>query len=93
MIDEVNTYDIVIPRISEYVEPLHAVYSKNCLPVISSMIQQNNLKIYQLLDKVKTRFITEEEIDRFDPQHLSIFNINTREAFDRVLDLIEKDSA
>lgn len=90
MIDEVNIFDIVVPRIGQYVEPLHAIYSKNCMPIISDMIEKNNLKIYELLNRVNTRYISDEEIDRFDPQHMSIFNINTREAFDMALVLMKR---
>ena len=59
------------------VEPLHAVYSKNCLAPAESLLKQGNLSVYQLFPLVKVRYVEAEEIDRFDPQHLSFFNINT----------------
>jgi molybdopterin-guanine dinucleotide biosynthesis protein A len=70
-------YDVVIPRFNGMVEPLHAVYSKNCLDAIEHMIEQDNLSVYRLLSLVKVRYVENDEIDRFDPRHLSFFNINT----------------
>jgi molybdopterin-guanine dinucleotide biosynthesis protein A len=58
---------------------LFAVYSKNCLPVISDHLQKNDLKIRKIFEKLKVQIIREEQIDDVDPQHLSFFNINTEE--------------
>ena len=69
--------DLVVPRLGNMVEPLHAVYSKNCLAPAESLLKQGNLSVYQLFPLVKVRYVEAEEIDRFDPQHLSFFNINT----------------
>ena len=71
-------FDVVIPRTGNMVEPLHAVYSKGCLAPIENMIKQDNLSIHKLLGMVKIRYVEAEEIDKFDPEHLSFFNINTK---------------
>ncbi len=68
---------MVAPRVGDYVEPLHAVYTKSCLTPIESMIKQDNLSVHKLLQSVKVRYVETEEINRFDPAHLSFFNINT----------------
>jgi molybdenum cofactor guanylyltransferase len=70
--------DVVVPRIVDKVEPLCAVYSRNCLPAIESLLQQQELRITRLFDIISTRYIEEHEIDVFDPQHLSFFNTNSR---------------
>ncbi len=70
-------FDVVVPRIGSMVEPLHAIYSKRCLPAMQRMLEENNLSVAQLLSMVKTRYVEADEIDRFDPLHLSFFNINT----------------
>lgn len=71
-------FDMVVPRVGNLVEPLHAVYSKSCLATIEYMIKQGNLSVADLLCLVKVRYVEAEEIDRFDPEHLSFFNINTK---------------
>ena len=83
MIDLSPDFDVVMPRIGELKEPLHAVYTKNCLLPMESLLKQGNLKIADFLDSVRVRYVEKDEIDRFDPEHLSFFNINTRDDLER----------
>lgn len=84
-------FDIVIPKLKGYLEPLHAVYSKNCIPHMEALIKQGDLKITNFFPQVKVRYVEEEEIARFDPQLLSFFNINTFEDLEKAKRLIEGD--
>ena len=77
MIELSANFDLVIPRVGNFVEPLHAVYTKSCLVPIEYMIKQGKLSILDLLRLVKVRYLESKEIDKFDPKHLSFFNINT----------------
>lgn len=86
-------FDVVIPRVGRLVEPLHAVYSKNCLAPIQAMLEKNNLKIGDLLDVVKVRYVGEVEMERFDPERLSFFNINSEADLERARSLLEKERA
>ena len=70
-------FDLVVPRLGDLVEPLHAVYSKGCLAPLECMLEQSNLQIIELFSLVRVRYVEAEEINRFDPEHLSFFNINT----------------
>jgi len=79
MIEKADGYDFVLPRVNGLFEPLHAVYSKNCIAPIKSILKQGKKVIIELFNYVKVRYIETEEVDRFDPKHLSFFNINTRE--------------
>ena len=71
-------FDLVIPRLGNFVEPLHAVYSRRCLESIEVLIQQDNLSMLRLLPLVRTRYIEAEDIRSFDPHRLSFFNVNTK---------------
>jgi molybdopterin-guanine dinucleotide biosynthesis protein A len=77
MIEISAGFDVVIPRLGNMVEPLHAVYSKSCLAPIEELLKQDNLRVSELLNLVRVRHVEAEEIDRFDPKHLSFFNVNT----------------
>ncbi len=83
MIEASDGFDFILPRVGKWFEPLHAVYSKNCVPAIKSLFDQGKRVIVELFDYVKVRYIEEEEINRFDPDHISFFNINTKEDLDR----------
>lgn len=75
-------FDVVVPRIGERIEPLCAIYSKNCLVPIHKLLERNELRISELFSVVRTRYVEENEINRLDPEHLSFFNINTQTDLD-----------
>jgi molybdopterin-guanine dinucleotide biosynthesis protein A len=72
-------FDIVLPRIGDKIEPLCAVYSRNCLVPIQNLLEENERQIRKLFDMVRVRYVEEDEINRFDPEHLSFFNINSQD--------------
>jgi molybdopterin-guanine dinucleotide biosynthesis protein A len=69
-------YDAVIPRIGNYLEPLHAVYSRNCMTTAETLINKNELSVRKLLGLLKTRYILKKEVMVYDPDIISFFNIN-----------------
>jgi len=79
LVTEAPGFDVVMPRIDGEIEPLHAVYSRDCLPAIQEQIERNQLQIRVFLEQVRVRYVELAEIDRFDPRHLSFFNVNTPE--------------
>jgi len=93
MIQISASFDMVTPRVGDMVEPLHAVYSKGCLAPIEEMLKQGNLKVYELLNLVKVRYVDAEEINRFDPKHLSFFNINTEADLETAMELAGGDGS
>lgn len=75
--------DVVVPRWRRFPEPLHAVYSKACLPAIAAKLRQKQLKIAGFFDEVAVRFVKREEIARFDKDGRSFANVNTPEELAR----------
>ncbi|UCB53263.1 MAG: molybdenum cofactor guanylyltransferase [Candidatus Zixiibacteriota bacterium] len=69
--------DVVIPAAGGEVEPLFAVYSKSCLPVIVGHVQKQDLKVRSILTELRVLKIEQKRIDGVDPERLSFFNINT----------------
>ena len=90
MIDISPDFDIVIPRIGNELEPLHAIYSKNCIAPMRDLIERGYFKIDSFFDSVKVRYIEEEVLNRFDPEHLSFFNVNTQEDLEKAIILAEE---
>ena len=74
-------YDAVVPRIGKFLEPLHAVYTKNCMPAVEKLIEENTLSVNKIFKCVKTRYVDKDEVELFDQDHLSFFNINTKNDF------------
>jgi molybdopterin-guanine dinucleotide biosynthesis protein A len=83
MIKVADGYDYVLPKINNWYEPLHAIYSKNCIDPIDMILKEGKKVIVELFNYVKVRYVEAEEVDRFDPQHLSFFNINTAEDMEK----------
>lgn len=81
-------FDLVVPRLGELVEPLHAVYARSCLALIEGLLKRGSLEVRALFDLVKVRYVEAAEIDRFDPQHLSFFNVNTRPDLERARQIV-----
>jgi molybdopterin-guanine dinucleotide biosynthesis protein A len=47
------------------------------------LLERNELRISELFNLAKVKYVEQDEIDRFDPEHLSFFNINTQSELDR----------
>jgi molybdenum cofactor guanylyltransferase len=74
--------DVVIAKTSKGYEPLHAVYRREaCIPAIEAAIASDKWRMDSWFSQVKIRLLTPKEIDRYDPDGLAFFNINTLEDF------------
>ena len=80
-------FDVVVPRLNGRPEPLHAIYSKTCLGAIESRLKRRDLKIALFFEEVNVAYVDEDDIDIFDPDRLSFFNVNTQEDLDKALAL------
>jgi molybdopterin-guanine dinucleotide biosynthesis protein A len=71
--------DIVISRWETRLQPTHAVYNRNCLPVIEEMLTLHNRKIHSMVGHPSLRVcvVPETEIRHIDQDGRSMFNINT----------------
>jgi molybdopterin-guanine dinucleotide biosynthesis protein A len=69
--------DVVVPRWHRFPEPLHAIYSKQCLAPIEANLKAGRLKIVGFFGKVRVRYVEPEEIWRFDPDGRTFSNVNT----------------
>jgi len=72
-------YDIIVPYFKHRLHPLHAVYSKKCLPLIKVMVGKNRLKIKDLFLKCKVKRVMDIPQTKLPP----FFNINTMRDFRR----------
>jgi molybdopterin-guanine dinucleotide biosynthesis protein A len=72
-------YEVVVPKTKDGLQPLHAIYSKNCLEPIKKIIEQNKFKILDLYPMVRVKIIMEREFSDLDPMNESFININTPE--------------
>ncbi|HJS66497.1 MAG TPA: molybdenum cofactor guanylyltransferase [Nitrospiraceae bacterium] len=85
-----GTADIVIARLAGRLHPMHALYSKQCLPVLEQMIQARQLKIQELVShtSLRVQYVTEAELLTIDPFWHSFYNVNTPEDLDAARSLL-----
>jgi molybdopterin-guanine dinucleotide biosynthesis protein A len=69
-------YDVTVPWVKGYYEPLHAIYSKNCIAPIEASIKRGQRQIVSFFDLVSVRRVIEEEIRGFVDPSLAFRNIN-----------------
>ncbi len=71
--------DVVMPQLATGLQPMHAVYSKACLPHLERMVKAQRLKVQELVDSagLTVELVPEKDFLDMDPQLLSFFNITT----------------
>jgi len=71
--------DVVMAKFRNDLQPMHALYSRQCLPVIEGMIEIHSLKIQELTTSpsLRTRIVTEADLHQIDPEGWSFLNVNT----------------
>lgn len=78
----------VVPSHAAGYEPFHAVYRREtCLPAVEKALDQGKKRADSWFEDVKLEFITQEEIQTFDPDGLAFMNINDNQDFRRALAL------
>lgn len=74
-----TTDDIVIAKLDDRLHPMHALYSKRCLPALEQMIRARQLKIQEIVSQssLRVRYVTEADLLTIDPSGHSFYNVNT----------------
>lgn len=76
MIELLGDDQIAVPVTDSFHHPLAAVYRREVLPTIESLLAEDRLRPVFLFDAVSTRRVTEEELKDVDPELLTLENLN-----------------
>jgi len=79
LIQNIRGEDVIVPRTKDGLQPLHALYSKNCLNAMKETIERGKYKILDFYSRVKVKIIEEEDFICLDPSKASFINVNTPE--------------
>lgn len=75
--------DAALPRVlgqeqeSPQAEPLFAAYRKSCRPAIEASLTAGRRRLVSFLDNVRVRYVEEADLRRWDPELMSLRNLNT----------------
>jgi molybdopterin-guanine dinucleotide biosynthesis protein A len=79
MIERSPEGDVIIPRTSDGLHPLHAIYAKTCRKPIEALLSAGDLKIIDFFPEVTVIYVSEGEILQYDPLLRSLINVNTED--------------
>jgi len=83
VVDRAGEADIVIPRVGDQLETLHALYAKSCLPHMEPRLAAGQLKIVGFFDRVRVVEIGEAEVARYADPAVVFMNVNTPDELER----------
>jgi molybdopterin-guanine dinucleotide biosynthesis protein A len=70
-------YDVILPKTQDGLEPLHAVYSRNCIKPILGLLKEGKTRISDVFPFVRVNVVGAHEILPLDPGMESFINLNT----------------
>lgn len=85
---EIERFDVVVPVIDGYEEPLHALYHRRCLPWIEARLARGERRVISFFPDVRVRRVEEAELRQHDPNLHSFVNVNTPEEWEAALALL-----
>lgn len=80
-------YDILVPEGERGLQPLFALYSKNCIPLMEDRVKRRLMKIQDLFPLLKTRIVPVEEMKKIISGPDPFFNINRPEDLQRAREI------
>jgi molybdopterin-guanine dinucleotide biosynthesis protein A len=81
MIELIGDHDIAVMEIDGFPHPLSAIYRRDVLPHVESLLSQDRLRPVFLFDAVRTRRVKPEEMTVVDPELKTLRNLNTQEDY------------
>ena len=82
LLDSLEDYECVVPELDTRLQPLSAVYSKKCLPVLTECLENDKLKLIRVFEELYARVITEMQMERFGDPHEIFMNVNDQAALE-----------
>ncbi len=69
--------EVVVPRVDDFPQGLHALYHRNCLAPIQTRIEAKRLKVIGFYQDVQVHYLDENDYQQLDPDGLAFMNVNT----------------
>ena len=91
LIQEGEGYDVAVPRHGGYLEPLVAVYRKNCIPAIEKYLFEEKKKTDGFFGDVRVNYVDMEEHQDIDKEAI-FFNVNTPQDLKKARDIAKASS-
>lgn len=83
LVERVSGLDVALPRTDDGYHPLCAAYARTALPAVRNRLARGELAVRGMLGDLRVAEIGPEELGRFDPERVMLFNVNTPQDYDR----------
>ncbi len=74
-------YDVAVPHVDGFDQPLSAAYRTCVLPQIEALLSADRRRPVELYDQIRTRRVTDAQLADVDPQLRSLVNVNTPQQY------------
>ena len=85
--------DVAIPVIEGREEPLFAAYRRSCLPTVGECLDAGQGRLISILPRLRVRRLAAAALRRFDPELLSLTNVNYPQDLERVGEVLRRRGA
>lgn len=82
--DQIGKHDVIVPEIHERYQPLHAIYTRNCLPSIKRLLLMDKLKVTGFYRDMRVLAIGEDQFSPFNKDERLFQNLNTPEDMEKI---------
>jgi molybdopterin-guanine dinucleotide biosynthesis protein A len=82
LLDRRQGRQVVVPRTGAGLEPLFALYHKDCLEPMRAMLEEGHYRIYDFYDQMSVCYVNEDELPPGWEQ--SLINVNTPEEYSKI---------
>src|SRR3989338_6028167 len=83
---QAHGYDAVIPKTTQGLQPLHAVYATSALGAMEAQLRRRQWDLHALVTQVRAKILEPDAIHVFDPEERSFLNLNSPEDYRRALE-------
>jgi len=91
LLQALGTHQAVVPRSPDGLQPLCAVYTQSCRPIIERTLDRGDFRITSFLTEIDTLFLPRERWQAFDTHQLLFTNLNTPEDYRRAQELLTEE--
>ena len=84
LIGQRGKHDVIVPELPEGFQPLHAIYSRDCLSPIKRLLLMDQLKITGFYRDMRVLTIGEAQISPFNKDGRLFHNLNTPEDIKKI---------
>ena len=89
LLSYLHTYDVVLPELNGYLQPMTGVFKKDIIPLVNKEIQEGNYIPPRIFEKCNLKKLKVERRSRYYHEDL-FFNINKPVDFEKAKEIMNK---